>query len=320
MNRLIALVLVLMFTLSLMACGEDNKKNEPTKNLLSTEALEGGDTVNATGPQTLENTFVVTPENLATAVVDTPDYSLTVTGMTTEVAPGEFDKHPLAIDVIIENKSSEKEYIFTLENMGVNGLSAFAYGGFNKEAAPGEKISDRVKFAYSNVPNQLCDYYELSTYASFWFTAEDSDGNAESYKINIYPNGEGAVKIYDRDDVSADRLCYDENGVKITYIGIRNDEPDCYFYIENSTDESVSVSVTGTKLNGFECDGSQSIYASGGTANYGYIGFSNSDFENAGINSSSDIVSMEITMDLVFDVKGSAFGRRVDGVTAFFEN
>ncbi len=320
MKKLTEFFLVLLMSFSLFSCDTDNAAPVSSKELTVTASDVADTTAVTTEAPKDEEALAVTPDNLGTPVIDTEDYSFTVTKINTNVEPNGAVTYPLAIDITAENKSSDKEYYFRIGDVSVNGLSAFHDYDYYNEAVPaGGKISDTLTFKYNNVPNEFCNYSSASSCAFIWLTVRDMDGNEEYYKINIYPSGENGANQYKRTAEAADRLAYDADGVKLTYVGTTNDEREMYFYIENNTHSHLSVSVHDVKLNGVECDAGEGLFAVSETVNYDYIFFSKADYKNAGVKSPSDIKTIEATVDLVFKDLGSDFGRRINDITIKIE-
>ncbi len=312
MSNLIALILAILFPFSLFFTFHEEA---PTQEYLE---LPPDVTAAATTPQEEDAALSVTPDNLGTPIIDTEDYSFTVTDIYTDLEPA----YPLAISTAVQNKSDSTQYTFSLEYICVNRLPVFFKFGeeYNGTVSPGSEVTDSVTFAYSMVPNAFCDYSEKATCATFMLVVEDPDGNETRHTVQLYPQGEEAAVPYTRPAEASDRLIHDSDGVRITYVGTDIGEyRELHFYVENSTDRPVHVSIKKVVINGTECSGTGSLFAYGHSVNYGYADFSQEDFRNAGVAAAGDVKTVELTMDLVFDNFDSPFGSRIDDIIAVIE-
>ncbi len=304
MKRIFALLLALAVTLSLFACGGEAGDKKPGKT--------PAPTASAAPPLEVEG------DALGTPVVDTDRYSFAVSSVNTQPTPNGAIQYPLALGFTAENKTADRELTFSVNYIAVNGLPVFWKQGqdYDGTVPAGGTVSNTVTFTYSGVPNEFCTDAAPASCAAFWLAVKDDGGQEEFYKIHVYPQGKADARPYARQSQPADRLFYDDNGVKLTYVGTTADEREAYFYIENNTDSRLRVSITGVKLNGVQTEAGDGIFAYDRTVNYDYIRFSKSDFQKAGVAGPGDIRTLELTFDLVFNDLDSSFGRRVENLTA----
>ena len=202
------------------------------------------------------------------------------------------------LKILIENES-DSNLTVQVRDSSVNGYMIST--SISSEVVSGKKVNDSITFSSSDLKlagiNTIADM-EFSFhifYTDNWDTYYDSD--IVSIKTSVADSYN-----YEFDD-SGDVLI-DQNGVKIVLKGLSKDSsilgPAVLLYIENNTNEGITIQARNTSVNGFMID---PIFSSEIGPNKKIIDdltFMSSDMEENGI---TDIENVELYFH-VFSTKG----------------
>ncbi len=197
---------------------------------------------NAEKPDSEAPKAVTIPE---TVLLDSDGVKVTAKGLDTDSFMGP------ELKLLIENNSG-KNLTFQARKVSVNGYMIDPI--FSVDVADGKKANDALTLTQSEL--ELCG---ISTIADIEFSlhlydSDDWDVYLDTLAIQLKTSAaEGFIYTYDDSGTPA----YEENGIKIIAKGISDDSimgTDIILYLENNSDQSVTVQVRDMSVNGFMVD------------------------------------------------------------------
>ena len=158
------------------------------------------------------------------------------------------------INVTLENKSSDKTYMFSVDGATVNGVQDDPY--FSAEVAAGKKAKESISFSdLENYGITECTDVMLT------FQVYDSDNwessVVEGETVHVYPFGEENAAAFTRESASTDQILVDNDSVTVVLIGTEEDELWGYtvnFYIINKTDANLMCAIDNASVNDYMAD------------------------------------------------------------------
>lgn len=258
MKKTLALLLTLSLMFTFAACGGEAKKEE-TKDTGKTEE---------------EITFT---EEL---VVDNNECMIKITGIDPDNMWG------YTLNAQLENKSTEKTYMFSVESAAINGVQCDPV--FATEVAPGKKSNEKISF-----PNDELEENEIGEYTDIELTFrvyDSNDWSAEAVAketIHIYPYGEEKAVKFIREAQPSDNVLIDNEFVTVIVTGYEEDEIWGYtvnLFLLNKTDKTVMFSVDEASVNGFMADPLYATSVSAGKCAFSSMAWSDSTLEENGIS------------------------------------
>lgn len=184
------------------------------------------------------------------------------------------------LKVLVENDGAQNVTI-QVRRVSVNGYMTDS--SFSCDVAAGKKVNDEVSFMNSSL--EACGIetitdIELSFHI---FTTEGWDTLDDSDLIQLQTSAAGShQQAYD----DAGTVLVDQDGIKIVYRGLETGGlmgPSMLLYLENNTDQSVTVQQRNMSLNGFMIDGIFSCEVEAGKKAVDDISIFDSDLEENGI-------------------------------------
>lgn len=183
-------------------------------------------------------------------VEDNEDCAIRITGIEPDSIWG------YSLKVLLENKSVDKTFMFSVVSAAINGVSADPF--FASEVAPGKKANETISFITDELEkNGIGDF----THIQLDFNVYDSnDWTAESIAVasaNVYPYGEENAVSFTRTPQSTDVVLVDNDQISVTVTGFEQDEIWGYtanLYVVNKTDVPVMVTADEVSVNGFMVD------------------------------------------------------------------
>ena len=197
MKKLLALILAALMLLSLVAC---NGETPPDNNDNGSSQNQNNNTSGDNQTNNSENKNEITFSGLV--VVDNSECTIKVT---------EIDPDPLfgyALKVQLENKSSEKTYMFSVDSAAINSVQFDPF--FATEVTAGKKSNKEITFSKSLLEEsgiKNCTDIEVTfrVYDSNDWLADDV-----AYEtVHIYPFGEDKAEQYVRTSQSTDNIIVD---------------------------------------------------------------------------------------------------------------
>lgn len=241
MKKIMSIILVTVMVLTLVACVA-----EPTPS----------DKPNTDNNDNSNNTVTFSE----VVAVDNPECSIKITGIDPDNLWG------YTLKAQLENKSSEKTYMFSVESAAINGVQCDPF--FATEVAAGKKSNNDISFTDDVFEkNDIGDFTDIEltfrVYDSNDWTAE----NVAKETIHIYPYGEEKAVKFTRESKASDNIIIDNEHVTVIVTGYEKDDIWGYnvnLFLINKTNNSAMFSVDEASINGFMLD---PFYATSVSAN-----------------------------------------------------
>ena len=295
MKKTIALILAMCLLLAMSAAG--CKSGDPSA-AINTNAA-GQDTSvpqessgsESTAPS--ESTATTPSETEATeepasfeeiTVVDNDACAIRIT----ELDPN--SRRGCTLKVNLENKSTDKTYMFSVAGASVNGVQTDPF--FASEVAPGKKSVDSISFSDDVLKDNGIDFTDIELI----FRAYDSDDwsadDVARETVHVYPYGEDRAELFERTPQSTDNVIVDNEYVTATVIGYEKDDFGYYevlLFLQNKTDAEVMFSVDEASVNGFMVDPFWATSVLPGKCAFDSISWSHRSLEESGITEVEEI-------------------------------
>ncbi len=201
------------------------------------------------------------------------------------------------LTLLIENNSA-KSITVQARNANVNGYMVETM--MSADVAAGKKANDGLTFQTSGLKE--CGIEQIATMEFLFhiFDSESWDEIVDTDVIKIDTSvAEGYVQNYD----DSGEVLVDTNGVKIVGKGLSDKNsffgPGVILYIENNSDQDITVQVRDVSVNGFMVDSSMSEDVVAGKKAISAVTFFSSSLEENGI---TDITDVELFFH-IFDLK-----------------
>lgn len=195
----------------------------------------------------------------------------------------------------LENKSADKNYMFSIENAAINGVSANPL--FATEVAPSKKALKEINFAdHTLKENGIGDCTDIE----ITFRDYDNDDWAADpvakETVHIYPYGEEQATHFVRNSQPSDTVLVDNDQVSVIVTGY---DPEGTFgytvnlYFVNKTDKNIMFSVDDAAINGFMIDPFYANSVPAGKSAFSSMHWSDRSLEESKI---SDVEQIEFTL------------------------
>lgn len=281
MKRSIALFLVLLLALSLAGCAGGGSK-DPLNPLTTKEALRTDPKPEETTTEPVQTEPPIVFEALT--VIDNEECTVKITGLEHDSFWG------YTLKVYLENKSAEKNYMFSVVSAAVNGVVWDPY--FAAEVAHGKKLNDTISFSDDEKEALLQEFtdieLEFRVYDSDDWTAEETAHET----VHVYPLGPEKAKVFVREPQSTDTVLVDNDRLSVIVTGY---DPENFWgytvklYLVNKTDTPLMFSAEDASVNGFMCDPFWATTVGAGKVSFSELSWSQSKFEENGITEVQEI-------------------------------
>ena len=261
MKKLLSLLLVMCTLLSLVSCKDKKSSKKSGKN---------------------DDDEITFTEMVA---VDNEECLIKITGITND----KYDGYNLK--VLLENKSDDKSYTFSVHSAAINGVQCSAY--LYSSVSAGKKANEVISFTEDDLKaNGIKTYTDIE----LTFQVYDSDDwmadDIVNETVHIYPYGEDKVTQYVRAGKESDNIVVDNEYVTLTVIGYEYDDIWGYtvkLFLVNKTEERLMFSVEDASVNGFMADPSYAQLVSAGKCAFGSMSWYDSTLEDNGITKVEEI-------------------------------
>ena len=290
MKKILTLLLALSLILSLSACGSSDEK-KPSVN--SVESVEQTETPAAVDK---ESEAITTAYTLGeTVIADNEGFSFTITGIDPDGTWG------FTVEALLENKS-DKTLMFSWEDVSVMGYMVDPF--WAEEVAAGKKANCKISFSNSSLEDCGIDAVDEIVFKLHVYDSDDwmADALCDEF-YTIYPTGLDADSVIYPERVSVEGETTIVDNEYCTFIIEKAYRDDIWGYtlrcfVENKTEHTIMFSWDDVSVNGFMADPFWANSVAAGKCEYVGISFSDSEFEENGIEEVSDI---EFTLRLSND-------------------
>lgn len=271
-------LLVLLVLLLLVSCSSDNNTGNTTNN--------DNDTNDNTATSN-DETEPVSFEEIV--VVDNEEAKITLTALDPDNMWG------YTVKVLLENKSSEKSYMYSIESASVNGVMITPL--FATTVEPGKMANEEINLMDDLISSHLND--EITDIELSFRVYDSEDWLADEVvleTVHIYPLGEDKASVFTRENAATDTVLVDNESLKVVVIKYDEDSFWGYgvdFYIENKTDKDLMVSADGVSVNGLMMDPFWATVVSGQRKSFSTMSWFSTDLDD---NNVTDITEIELTL------------------------
>ncbi len=273
MKRIATLLLMVALLVSLAACGgaptnDDGGTNNADQNISSQE-----ETTKIQDNQESEISFT---EMVA---IDNEECTIKITGIDADNMWG------YTINALLENKSAEKIYMFSVDSAAINGVKCDPF--FASEVAAGKKSNEEISFSVDALEdNGITDFTDIELTFRV-YDSEDWLADAVAKEtVHIYPYGEDKAVKFVRESQPSDNVIIDNEYVTVIVTGYEEDDIWGYtanLFLVNKTDKNVMFSVDDASVNGFMADPLYATTVSAGNCAFSSMSWADTTFEENGI-------------------------------------
>lgn len=279
-----SIILLLISVLTFSACG--NVKTDapagPTSNTSSSETTQPEDTQ----PQTTEpeeSTVNAVFEEIV--VVDNDECTIKITGIDSDNLWG------YTLNAYMENKSSDKTYMFSVINGAVNGVQCDPF--FATEVAAGKKTNEEITFSDSTLQeNGITDFTDIELSFRVYDSNDWSADSVAEETVHVYPYGEDNAVTFVREAQDSDNIIIDNEYVTVIVTGYEDDDIWGYtvnLFLLNKSDKEVMFSVSEASVNGYMVDPFYAESVTPGKCAFSSMSWSDSTLEENGITEIEEI-------------------------------
>ena len=251
-------------------------------------------------------------------VADNEECKITITGF------GREESGTFYLSTLLENKSSDKTYEFSLDSAAVNGVSIPYFSDPTTvpsvDLAPGKEANEKLHFLFLDWGlnyNDIGDYTDIELV--FQVRENDRWGAdvLEAKTVHIYPYGEDKAVEFVREAQLSDKIILDNEYATVIFAGEGNEKfkewqsGGSFYCLEmfviNKTDKPLFI-IDGYKS--FSVNGKEEINASwgtevdGGKCSFSWIQFTKEELEKYGIKDYEDIEEIKFKLEI--------YGFRID--------
>ena len=222
-------------------------------------------------------------------VVDNDVYSITVLGIDENTALG------YAINVLVENKTKDKNLYISSDDSYVNGVKV---GTLLSSIVEAGKSEETMIFFDDIKKYGLTDFTDIEINVSTLDSDDVTSGYFAKDTIKIYPRGEENATKFTYDVKDTDQVLVDNESVKVVYVG--SDKSNGYaanIYVENKTTKEITLDATGVTVNGIEVEPYYIEEVAGERNAFTEMSWFDSDFQTAGIDKNA-VSSIEFNLEI----------------------
>lgn len=206
----------------------------------------------------------------------------------TDIDEGNFWGYTLK--VYLENRSSENDYAFSLDNVFVNGVETTSL--FYEEVSAGKAANASLTISDDDIEDIVGDFTNIELVFRVY---DANDWTAEPVVIetaNVYPYGIDKSVLFERAPADTDTVIMDNEYGRVVVIGYEYDSIWGYtakIYIENDSQLNLFYNVEDASVNGLMMDPFYGTTVAAGKRKFGEISWSDSQFEENGIEQVDEI-------------------------------
>lgn len=288
MNKIVSFLLAIVMLFSLTACGGNTASNS-NKIEAAAQSKNDNDNVNTLAQSKSDIKADKGKEKEITftevVAVDNDECSIKITGVNADKLKG------VTLKAQLENKSTEKTYMFSVETAAINGIKCDPF--FAAEVAAGKKSNNEIRFTGDDLKeNGVGDYTDIELTFRVYDTNDWMADPVAKETVHIYPYGEDKAVKFVRESQPDDNIIVDNEFVTIIVTGYENDKIWGYtvnMFLLNKTDKDVMFSVDDASINGFMADPFYATTVPADKCAFSSMSWSNSTLENNDISTVEEI-------------------------------
>ena len=290
MKRIVTLFLAFVMLLSFVACSEltANKSNDANANGNGTS--NGNNTTktanndgqipalqdeSAKGEEKAENVITFSE----TVAIDNENCAIKITEIDDDIIWG------YTVKALLENKSSDKTYMFSVESAAINGVQCDPF--FASEVSAGKKSNEEIHFSSDKLDkNGITEYTDIELTFRVYDSNDWSADDVSKETIHIYPYGKDKAVKFVREAQPSDNVIIDNDYVTVIVTGYEQDEIFGYMvnlFLLNKTDKNIMFSVDEASVNGFMADPFYADSVLAGKCAFSSMAWSDTTLEENGI-------------------------------------
>lgn len=274
------LILFLGFIILMAGCSSGSDSEE-------TKTSENQEIVEEVGKEAQETEIEKekTIEFNEIVVVDNDECTIKITGIEEENIWG------YTLKAYLENKSSEKTYMFSVDNASINGVKFDPF--FAAEVAAGKKSNEEINFSDSAIEEEnIGEYTDIELIFRVYDSNDWQATDVANETIHVYPFGEENAVLFQRESKPTDNIIVDNENVSVTITGYTEDDIWGYsvnMFLVNKTDTEVMFSVDEASVNGYMADPFWAFSILPGKCAFTSMSWSDTTFEENGITDVEEI-------------------------------
>lgn len=218
-------------------------------------------------------------------VVDNEACSIQITGLNPDGFWG------YSLETVLENRSAEKTYMFSVENASVDGVATDPL--FAEQVAPGKKANSEISFIDSRLKdNGVTGYTDIELTFRVYDPGDWTAENVTETTVHVYPLGEENVSLFEREPADTDYVVVDNAYVTVIATGYETDGIFGYgvnFYMENRTDMDLMFSADDVSVNGYMLDPFYAKSVAAQKCAFSTMSWSDTSLEETGISEVEEI-------------------------------
>lgn len=284
---------VLLATIILSACGDETESSPTKPSEKQEEIVSSTDEVSEnSSPETATSKTELSIEKQT--IFEQDGIVITVTGIS------EDDIFGPELNLLIDN-ASDKNITVQARKTAVNGYMVSS--SMSCDILSGKKANDSLTFMNSDIEN--CGIDEI-TNLEFSFHIFESDSYDKLYDSELIKLTTSLAEEFTQTYDDSGEVLYDENGVKIIFKDLDTDDsifgPQIMLYVENNTEQTVTIQARNTSVNGFMIDPSISTEITPGNRAVSGMTFMKSQLEE---NNITDFENVETSFHIFDDNLGT---------------
>lgn len=284
MKKLAALFLTFTLLISLAACGGDvtgNNTNSSENN--NTNSSQNGSSNNGQTSNKDDNKNEISFTEIV--AVDNDECTIKITGIDPDNLWG------YTLKVQLENKSTEKTYMYSVESASINGVQCDPF--FATEVAAGKKSNNEISFSDSDLEdNGVGNYTDIELTFRVYDSNDWMADEVARETVHVYPYGEDKATIFVRETQASDNVIIDNDYVTVIVTGYEDDAIWGYtvnLFLLNKTDKDVMFSVDEASVNGYMADPFYATEVVAGKCAFSSMSWSDTTLEDNNITAVEEI-------------------------------
>lgn len=204
-----------------------------------------------------------------------------------------YNIYNVEIKLLIENNTNQNITVQT-RDFSINGI--MLNSSLSADVTPGKKANDSILIDDSDLETAKITTIKDIEFSLDIFDADSWDDIFEETGIKLETNATNYTQVYNTDG----KLLVDQNDIKVYALKLDDEESvfgiDLMLYIENNTNQNITVQARDVSVNGFMIDASLSSDINAGKKTYDTLYFFDSDLEENDITDVSDITDLELKL------------------------